>query len=243
MESKYEQQDSYPQPENRRSRGTYQHNSYRDHPYPNPGPEADEWQARHPGWQQQGRGQDLHASHPYDYSLPPETNRRLSTGYYPTPAHHGRQYRPGTGQDYAEDRSSYPDQHRRPGERQASEQERQDYIRARDQYSPPRGGYQQPYRPEDRRHYQPDYRSYPDRERGRQQWEDRFQNRNQPWNWPENRQQNRNPTPPPRVFSDEPGGEMRPRPGAGRPPFRARTNESNTGENYLHYPDFQGGDW
>jgi hypothetical protein len=217
MENHRQQEDWYRQSENRRPQGRYQHISHSGRPFPDQGPDTYQRQSRYSSPVEQGRGQDLHASHPYDYSLPPETNRYMSSGYFPPPAYRNRPDRNTTPQDRYDYPAPYQDrlrQDRWPDGRQPSYEERQDYIRDRDRhgYHQQHWDYQNRLHPQERNEFLQDNRfppHYPSRQRDGYGWDGRSWNRSRDEDWPGKPQQNRNQDQQPRHLPTRPGKQFR----------------------------------
>jgi hypothetical protein len=251
MESQRPPEDWYRPSDNRRPREHYQPaNRHPGRPFPAPGPEAYQHQARFSGPGQQGRGQDLHASHPYDYSLPPETYRQRDPGGGPAPEYRHRQDHHPVRPNRYEEPAAY--QHRPYLDHwyggPASYEQRQDYIRARDRhaYQQQHGGHQNRYQPQDRRAFRPDNSftpDYPDLRREGYAWEDRTGNRNGGYNNPANTQQNRSLPQQQRGSSNQYWQEIPSGQEDKKAEYRRSWHKSNYRGDYLNYPDFQGGDW
>jgi hypothetical protein len=186
MENQREQQDwynrsDYRRPQDRNPYNRYSGPDYRSSNQDSPG-------RRHPSSDpgRQGRGPDLHGSHPYDYTLPDTGRQSPGRDYFPQAR---QQYRPNqypAGPNPGAPRTRYPhddayrEQHQGDDADTPSYAERRNYIRARDRHAYPRpADNQDGYRAEERPPYysgNAEFSRYPNRP------ENQYRPAPNPWN-------------------------------------------------------------
>jgi hypothetical protein len=249
MRNQFEQDDWYNQSENRRQQDRNGSNAGND--FRNRDNDRYGYQDRYSNRGYQGKSRDLHSSHPYDYGQPTGGSQDMGSGYfsppsYPTSQGQWRNNPYQSRQDAGSRQQDNWNQNRWSGERNASYQDRGDYMRDRDRHSAPQNRENQDrYRSEDqndfrqRNQFNPRNREEDNYGSSSNQWK-RSQGNN---NWQDSRQQNGHENRQHRDFLDRAGDQVRSWFGDEEAERRRRMDEINDRSNRGETADYHQDKW